>query len=87
MDRILAAFIGIPVGFLLMIYRYRLKQFTGNIAFAEQYFGSGGTYNFFIALGLVISILSLMYALGSLQGFFSGYLGPIFGISNAINTP
>lgn len=87
MDRLLAALIGIPAGFLIMIYRYRLKQFTGNIAFAEQYFGSGGTYNFFIVFGLAISVLSLMYALGTIQGFFGGTLGTIFGIPQGTNAP
>ena len=80
MDRIFAAVIGIPVGFLIMIYRYHLKQFTGNIQWAEQYLGSGGTYNLFILVGLFISIVSLMYALGTIQDFFNGALGPIFGV-------
>jgi hypothetical protein len=80
MDRIFAVVIGIPAGFLMMIYRYRLKQFTGNIQWAEQHLGSGGTYNLFIIIGLFISIFSLMYALGTIQDFFSGALGPIFGI-------
>ncbi len=83
MDRIFAAIIGIPLGFVVMIYRYQLKQFTGNIAWAEQYLGAGGTYNLFILIGFFLSVLSLMYALGSIQGFFLGTLGPIFGIPSA----
>ena len=80
MDRILVALFGIPLGFLFMIYRYQLKGLTGPIQWAEQYLGSGGTYNLFVLLGLAISILSLMYALGTLQGFFIGPLGTIFGV-------
>lgn len=83
MDRFFVVIIGMPVGFLLMIYRYQLKQFTGNIAWAEQYLGSGGTYNFFILVGFAIAILSLMYGLGTLQGFLSGPLGTIFGVGQA----
>lgn len=79
MDRIFAAIIGIPLGFVIMIYRYQLKQFTGQIQWAEQYLGAGGTYNLYIIVGLVISIVSLMYALGTFQDLFSGALGPIFG--------
>lgn len=79
MDRIFAAVIGIPLGFVIMIYRYQLKQFTGQIQWAEQYLGAGGTYNLYIIVGLVISIVSLMYALGTFQDLFSGALGPIFG--------
>ncbi|MFO0780544.1 MAG: hypothetical protein U0519_01455 [Candidatus Gracilibacteria bacterium] len=80
MDRILVAIFGIPLGFLMMIYRYQLKQFTGPIQWAEQYLGSGGTYNLFILVGLGISIVSLMYALGTIQDLFSSGLGPIFGV-------
>jgi len=78
MDRILVGLIGMPLGAAIMIYRYQLKQFTGDIAFAEQYLGSGGTYNLFIIIGLAVSILSLMYAFGTLQDFFTGYLGSFF---------
>jgi hypothetical protein len=78
MDRIIAIVLGIPVGFLLMIYRYQLKQFTGSIAWAEEHLGSGGTYNLFILIGLAVSILSLMYGLGTLQEFLGGPLKGIF---------
>lgn len=78
MDKILVLLIGVPISFLLIIYRYHLKQFTGDIAFAEQYLGSGGTYNLFILIGIIIFILSLMYALGTLQGFVSGTFGHFF---------
>lgn len=80
MDRIIVGLLGIPLGFLMMIYRYHLKQFTGPIQWAEQYLGSGGTYNLFILVGLCISIVSLMYALGTIQDLFTGGLGPIFGV-------
>lgn len=78
MDRILAFILGVPLGFLIMIYRYKLKQLTGDIAWAEQYLGSGGTYNFFILLGLVVTILSIMYAFGSLQELTAGSVGMFF---------
>ena len=87
MDRIIVALIGIPLGFVIMIYRYKLKQFSGNITWAEKYLGSGGTYNFYILLGLVIAIISLMYALGTFQDFFTNYLGPIFGVHTPVNPP
>ena len=81
MDRIFVGLIGIPLGFAIIIYRYHLKQFTGDIAFAEQYLGTGGTYNLFILIGLAISILSLMYAFGTLQDFVSGTFGVFFAKS------
>jgi hypothetical protein len=78
MDKILVLIIGVPISFLIIIYRYHLKQFTGDIAFAEQYLGSGGTYNLFILIGIAIFILSLMYALGTLQDIMSGSFGQFF---------
>lgn len=78
MDRILVGLLGIPLGVIIIIYRYQLKQFTGDISFAEQYLGSGGTYNLFVLLGLAVSILSMMYAFGTLQEFLTGTFGQFF---------
>ncbi len=79
MNRILVGLLGVPLGIIIMVYRYQLKQFTGDIAFAEEYLGSGGTYTLFVLLGLAISILSIMYGLGTLQEFFIGSFGRFFG--------
>lgn len=78
MDRILVGLLGFPLGIVIMIYRYHLKQFTGEIAFAEQYLGSGGTYNLFIIIGMIVSLFSLMYAFGSIQDWAGGSLGQFF---------
>jgi hypothetical protein len=83
MDRIIAGVFGIPLGVIIMIYRFQIKQFTGKIEWAEQHMGSGGTYNLFILIGLVISIVSLMYALGTIQDLFTSGLGPIFGVGQS----
>ncbi len=80
MDRVLVAIFGIPLGLIIMIYRFQLTQFSGKIQWAEQYLGSGGTYNFYIIAGLAVSVLSLMYSLGTIQSFFTGTLGTIFGV-------
>lgn len=80
MDRVIVAIFGIPLGFIIMIFRYQIKQYTGNIDWAERSLGAGGTYNLYIIIGLVISIVSLMYALGSIQDVLGGALGPIFGV-------
>lgn len=78
MDRILVPLFGIPIAFALMIYRTKLKEITGNIDFAEQYLGAGGTYTLFVLLGLVIFIFSVMYMFGSFQEIFSATLGRFF---------
>jgi len=78
MDRILVAVFGLPLGILIMVYRFQLKQLTGDIDFAEKYLGTGGTYTFFIILGVIVFVLSLMYALGTLQEFLGGTFGRFF---------
>jgi hypothetical protein len=78
MDRIFVGLIGMPLGIIIMIYRFHLKQFTGDLAFAEKYLGAGGTYLFFIILGLACSVLSMMYAFGTLQDFLTGTFGSFF---------
>ncbi len=78
MDRVIVAIIGIPVAFLIMVYRAKLKEFTGEIAFAEKYLGVGGTYNLFILIGMVVFIFSVMYMFGSFQEIFAATLGRFF---------
>ena len=74
-------FLIILIGFALMIiiikYRHALHEFTGNIGFAEQYVG-GGTVTFYVLLGILVFILSLMWALGTLQGIMEATVGRFF---------
>ena len=79
MDRFLVCIIGIPLAFLLLYYRKPIKDFIGEIAFAEKIFGMGGTYTFLIFLAFFVFLGSLMYAMGTLQTLVGDYLGPIFG--------
>ena len=78
MDRFFVFIFGMPLGVLIMVYRYQLKQLTGDVPWAEAYLGSGGTYNLFILIGFVVCALSLMYALGTLQDFLTGTVGKFF---------
>jgi len=78
MDRILFFIIGVPLGFVIMIYRVKLRDISGDIAFAEQYLGSGGTYTLYILIGLAVSFFSLSYALGAFQDFFGATFGMFF---------
>jgi hypothetical protein len=43
MDRILVILIGWPVAFLILKYRRPIKEFIGNVGFAEKFLGMGGT--------------------------------------------
>ncbi len=64
-------------GFLIIVFRPRIKDLTGNIGFAEQYLGTGGTWTFFLILGLALFIGGLMWATGSMQGFLVKTFGSI----------
>lgn len=78
MDRILVFLFGVPVGFLIMIYRAKLRDVTGDLPFAEQYLGSGGTYTFYILLGIAVVFVCVSYAFGAFQDFFTGTFGMFF---------
>lgn len=78
MDRILVGLLGIPLGVLIIIYRYQIKQFTGDMDFAEKYLGYGGTYTFLILLGILVSVFATMYAFGTLQELMQSTLGRFF---------
>lgn len=65
--RFLVGLIGIPLGFAMVVYRERVKRFTGDIAWAEKHFGHGGSYTAILIIGLAIAIGSFLYMMGTLQ--------------------
>lgn len=79
MDKWIVVIISWPIAYLMLKYRRAVKEFTGDIGFAEKIFGMGGTNTFIIIFAMLVFILSLMYALGTLQNLFSSLLGPFFG--------
>ena len=82
MDKFIFALIGIPLSFLLIIYRAKIKDFTGDIGFAEKYLGSGGTYTLFVLLGIILFFVTLMYITGSLQTALQSVFGPFLFSGN-----
>lgn len=79
MDRFLAAIIGLPLALIMLKYRRQIKDFTGDIGFAEHYLGSGGTNTLIVLIAILVFVLSTMYALGTLQAIIQGVLGGFFG--------
>jgi hypothetical protein len=77
MDKFLVFVIGFAVALLLLKYRAQIKDFIGNVQFAEDHLG--GTYNLIILLALATFIFSLMYSMGTLQSFLDGTVGRFFG--------
>lgn len=76
--RYFVGIIGFPLGLVIVVYRERVKRFTGDFGFAESWFGPGGTYTAILIFGLIVSLGSLMYALGTLQALFITIFSPFF---------
>lgn len=68
--QVLQGLLGMGLALLILVFRPRLKDFTGDIGFAERWFGPGGTWTFFIVIGVGLFVLSLMWATDTLQSFF-----------------
>lgn len=78
MDRFFVAIIGLPLAFVFLYYRRAIKEFIGDVGFAEKYLGVGGTNTLMIIIGVLIFVGSLMYALGTLQALIDGTVGTFF---------
>ncbi len=70
------------LAFALMLvvlkYRFKIYYFTGDIAWAEKYLGSGGTVKLIILIAVLIFLGTLMYALGTLQSLAKDTVGKLF---------
>lgn len=78
MDRFLVILIGWPLAFLILKYRRPIKEFIGDVGFAERFLGAGGTNTLVVILGFLVFVLSLMYALGTIQAFVRNTFGMFF---------
>ncbi|MCD6109238.1 hypothetical protein J7J83_00545 [bacterium] len=78
MDKFLFALFGFPTSFLIVIYRQKIKEFTGSVGFAEKYLGRGGTYTLILLIGVGLFIVTLFYITGTLQSFLRTVFGPLF---------
>lgn len=77
--RILVLVIGSVISVLMLKYRAYVRDFTGEIGFAERYLGPGGTNILLIFISILVFILSLMYAFGTLQSMIVNLSGRFFG--------
>jgi len=78
MNKYVLGFLAMVGGILLIIFRNRVKDFTGNIGFAEKYFGVGGTWTFYAVLGVAFFIFGLMWMAGTFQSVFESIFGGFF---------
>lgn len=65
-------------GIAVITYRERMQRLSGNFAFAEKWLGAGGTFTFYIFLGLGMIVFSVLYVTGTLDGFIEGTVGRFF---------
>lgn len=63
---------------LMLRYRGQIKDFIGDISFAEKYLGAGGTHLFLVFVAILAFILPLMYAMGTLQAIVGSTIGRFF---------
>jgi len=76
--RIIWFLVGFIGGLAMIAYREKVQRVTGNFAFAEKYLGNGGTFSFFILLGLGIILLSIFYITGTLDAIINATAGRVF---------
>jgi hypothetical protein len=79
MGRWLVLIIGWGIAFLILKYRRPVKEFIGDVSFAERVFGAGGTNTLIVIIGFLTWLFSLMYALGTLQVILKSLASPFFG--------
>ena len=72
--RFVASLIGVILSILLIVYRDPVKRFTGNIDWAEQHLGAGGTYTLF----LIVGVLGFLFSLTAMTGGFGLFFGDAF---------
>ena len=69
MSKIITGLFGIAFGIFVLIHFKNVKDFFGDIAWAERHFGSGGTYTLIKLIGIGISVFSFLYMTGTLEDF------------------
>jgi hypothetical protein len=76
----LIVILGFAAFILILKFRSPIKDFVGDIGFAEKYLGPGGTHTFIIIFAFLCFILPLMWALGTIQAIFYSTFGRFFGV-------
>ncbi len=78
MGRFFILIVGSLIAFCILKYRHKIKDFVGEIGFAERIFGMGGTNTFIVILALLVFVFTLMYVAGTLDAFLTNTIGRIF---------
>lgn len=78
--QVLAGLAGVGIGVFLVIKSRSIKNFFGNVAWAEEHIGQGGTDSLWKLIGVAIIILSFLWMAGNTQKIFWGVMGQFFGV-------
>jgi len=78
MDRFFVFIIGFALAIVILKYRIHIKDFIGDVGFAEKYLGIGGTHTLIVIIAFLVFIGSLMYSLGTFQGLMEATFGRFF---------
>jgi hypothetical protein len=70
--RIILGLLGCALSILLIVYRFRVRGFMGQVKWAENKLGPGGTYTLLILVAISGFIFSLMYMTNSFDFILSG---------------
>lgn len=65
----------------MLVYTRQVGDFTGEIGWAEKFFGPGGTYSAIKLFSLLMIFISFFWMSGGLQKFLLGNFGVFFGIT------
>lgn len=76
--QVLVGLAGVGIGVFLVIKSRSIKNFFGNVAWAEEHIGPGGTDSLWKLVGVAIIILSFLWMVGSTQEIFWGVMGQFF---------
>ncbi len=76
--RIVLGLLGCVLSILLIVYRVPIRGFIGQINWAEQKLGPGGTYSLLVIIGIVMFFFSLVYMTDSFGLLFGGDTGVDF---------
>jgi hypothetical protein len=70
--KIAIGLIGVVLSILIIVYRVSIRNFIGQIGWAERRLGPGGTYTALLLFGLLLFFFSLMIMTGTLDILFGG---------------
>lgn len=75
MNNITAGIFGFIFSLAILKYRKTVKEWIGNIGWAEKYLGMGGTHTVIVFLGIIGIAFSIMQMFGGLTPFLGGIFG------------